>query len=322
MKFSILLAIIAFANIILPADKVIFKLDQGEYIVSSESQLKVGGSGTEGFSIITKKGNKFFVNTEKGKAGPFEKVPLENLPPSGIRKSDVYQFEEPGDKDGKPEMGMTPQGNMTIKVDNKVIATLPPGEVPSSIAIDKKRNRLAYVTMVADNDGNLAFTATQMPGGKKFQVKGPMMVMIKKNEQSGNFIFEGMEQDGKKTFYTEAGNKQGPFSMDAKAFELYDNKTIVVMEPGKDQQNNSVTNIIKDGKVIHTLKNTNSDSQLLFSGDATKYCVVSASGLEFSDGSKIPRGILPTVEKSATGTKLHYLHINENNEVIQSTIPW
>ena len=91
------------------------------------------------------------------------------------------------------------------------------------------------------------------------------------------------------------------------------------MDPASDGQNAS---IIKNGKTIHTIKNGNADMQLLFSGDASKYLVVSSGGLEFSDGTRAAGGILPTIENTGAATNLQYLRINDNKEVIQTTVPW
>lgn len=318
MEIAIALLSLVYSTFFIPTDKTLFKLENGEYIVSSESQLKATVAGG-GYSIVTKLGGKFYVYTEKGKSGPFDKLPAEYLPARGLHTNDAYTFEDPDSKDGKTEMGMAANGAMTIKLDNKVIATLAPGEIPAAVVVDKLKNRLAYMAMSADKDGNLVFDITQMPSGKKIQIKDAMLVQIKKNNITGNFIYEGLTVDGQKTFYTESGEKMGPYNSEAKAFELYDNKTVVVMDPIKGQQG---ANIFKNGKIIHTLKYSNSDLQLLFSSDASKYLVASSSGLEFSDGTKSPNGILPTVEKTSNGANLYYLHINENKEVIQTSMPW
>lgn len=318
MKSAIALLSLVCSTFSLPADKILFTLEKGEYIISSESQLKATIAGG-GYSIVTKQGGKFFVHTEKGKAGPFDKLPAEYLPSGRLHTSDAYTFEEPDSKDGKTEMGMAANGGMTIKLDNKVIATLAPGEIPAAVVVDKIKNRMAYMAMSADKDGNLVFDITQLPSGKKIQIKDVMLVQIKKNNITGNFIYEGLTVEGQKTFYTESGEKMGPFNSEAKAFELYDNKTIVIMDPLKGQ---SGANIIKNGKTIHTLKYSNSDMQLLFSSDASKYLTASSGGLEFSDGTKSSNGILPTIEKTAGGANLHYLHVNENKEVIQTSMPW
>ncbi|GAB2678299.1 hypothetical protein GCM10027036_35000 [Flavihumibacter cheonanensis] len=295
-------------------EKKLFTLQEGESIVYNESRLLVGAGGG-GYSIITKIKGKFFINTEKGRTGPLDKLPEYLLPKGGLTGSSMQQFQE---TKTQPEMGYTSDGKMQIKLGGKVVGTLEPGHIPAAVAEDPVKKRLAFISMVSDENTGGMNSTVHLPGGKKIQLPGVIMSKILVNPATGTFLFETMDANMQKVYYTEAGNKVGPYGNYAQAYDL-NGSSVIIMDP--DQQTDA-QKVYRDGKSLYTLKRLNSSASYIFNADASKYAEINYKGINLSDGKLIERAFVPTVETKGGSSTLHYLQVNASKEVVLSSIPW
>lgn len=295
-------------------EKKLFTLQEGESIVYNESRLLVGAGGG-GYSIITKIKGKFFINTEKGRTGPLDKLPEDVLPKGGLTGSSMQQFQE---TKTQPEMGYTSDGKMQIKLGGKVVGTLEPGHIPAAVAEDPVKKRLAFISMISDENTGGMNSTVHLPGGKKIQLPGVIMSKILVNPATGTFLFETMDANMQKVYYTEAGNKVGPYGNYAQAYDL-NGSSVIIMDP--DQQTDA-QKVYRDGKSLYTLKRLNSSASYIFNADASKYAEINYKGINLSDGKLIERAFVPTVETKGNASTLHYLQVNASKEVVLNSMPW
>ncbi len=295
-------------------EKKLFTLQEGESIVYNESRLLVGAGGG-GYSIITKIKGKFYINTEKGRTGPLDKLPEDVLPKGGLKSNSMQEFQE---TKVQPEMGFTSDGKMQIKLGGKVVGTLEPGEMPAAAAEDPVKKRVAYVSMASDENTGGMNSTVHLPGGKKIKMPGVMMSKILVNPSTGTFLIEAMDASMQKIYYTESGAKYGPYSSSAKALDL-NGSSVIVMDP--DQQGNG-QKVSRDGKSLYTLKQLNSSSSYIFNADASKYAEINYKGITLSDGKLIERAFVPTVENKGGSSTLHYLQVNATKDVLLTSMPW
>ena len=295
-------------------EKKLFTLQEGETIVYNESRLLVGGSASA-YTIVTKIKGKFYINTEKGRTGPLDKLPEDLLPKGGLSSSSMQQFQ---DTKGQPDMGYTSDGRMQIKLGGKVVGTLEPGEIPAAVAEDPVKKRVAFISMKSDDNTGGMNSTVHLPGGKKIQLPGVIMSKILIHPATGAFLFETMDANMQKVYYTEAGSKVGPYGNYAQPYDL-NGSSVIIMEP--DQQSD-VQKVYRDGKSLYSLKRLNSSASYIFNADASKYAEINYKGINFSDGKLIERAFVPTVETKGSSSTLHYLQVNASKEVVLSSMPW
>ncbi|WP_332732670.1 hypothetical protein [Flavihumibacter sp.] len=301
-------------------EKTLATLNKGEYIIADESTIKIGTpGGGNGYTLIVKSGNDFYAITESGRQGPFKQVPAELLPKrAATAGSGIYSFEELKGHSER-DLGYTMEGKVLIKHEGKVIETLPAGTQYMGHYYDKKNNKLIYITMSLQGDKMGA--VIHQPAPKKDIPLNTIMAQILQNPVTGELMYSYAAEDiTMKYFMNEDGVSSGPYHQNSKAYALHDGKSYIVMSSSSDSEEG--TTVYKDSKELYTLKGVNYDDAVIFNHDASAYVVASSGGLKFSEGSTVRTGILPTVERTSGGLKLHFLHINANKEVVQSTIPW
>ncbi len=301
-------------------EKTLATLNKGEYIIADESSIKVGTpGGGNGYTLIVKSGNDFYAITESGRQGPFKQVPAELLPKRAVTAgSGIYSFEELK-TNSERDLGYTMEGKVLIKSEGKVLLTLPAGTQYMGHYYDKKNNKLIYITM--SMQGEKMGAVIHQPAPKKDIPLNTIMAQILQNPITGELMYSYAADDiTMKYFMNEDGVSSGPYHQNSKAYALHDGKSYIVMSSSGNSDEG--TTVYKDSKELYTLKDVNYDDAVIFNHDASSYVVASSGGLKFSEGSTVRTGILPTVERTSAGLKLHFLHINANKEVVQSTIPW
>ncbi|ULQ56574.1 hypothetical protein KJS94_18130 [Flavihumibacter rivuli] len=299
-------------------EKSLGQLQAGEYIISDESQLIIGSNGVNDYLIVTRTKEGFFILSSSGRQGPFKSLSKEQL---GSKKSTgmaLSEYREGTTTNLKDMMAYTPDYKMVLKYNGKVLTTLDQGVTPMAAAYDPNRDFLTYITMGQKGDRNNLITVHQPKTKKNIELPNAMMAEVLQNRSSGRFLYKINSFDLKTEYCNEDGENTGPYSQNSRVFELANGKDYVVADRG---DNDNTTKIYKAGKVIHEL-DLEDRTQLVLNADGSQYCTVSYRGLQFSDGSQVRTGILPTVERTANGNKLHFLRINENKEIIQCTMPW
>ena len=291
-------------------------LNKGEYIIANESSLRVGKSGN-GYTIIIRSGNEFYALTESGKKGPFKVVPAELLPKQGTLSGGIYSYEAVK-PNSQRDLGYTMEGKVLIKHEGQVLLTLPAGTQYMGHFYASEKKELTYVTLAMDGE-KMTATIHQPSPAKELKIP-TMMAQILQDPVSKELLYSYAAEDvTEKYFLNSKGAKTGPYPHDSRAYSLPGGTDYIVMVPGADGKGSKV---FRDGKLLYELPEIGYEDAVIFNSDASAYCVVSSGGLRFSDGSRVSTGIAPAVEKTASGSKLHFLRVNANKEVIHATIPW